>query len=149
MLSYSFPALQFMLSVSFDARWHLSFHHGVSITLILEFNDSWDGKTNLGGYKNKGRTGFGILGSQSCAFSVAFVRNNNGWNTTQCTEAMMQWTVDKSGRLHMTNFVCTVMYWEREIKANCTCVLKHWTLSNRGTEARGRICLPESPVLHF
>lgn len=65
-------ALQFMLSVSFNVRWHSSFQDGGSITLTLDFNDSWDGKTNLGG-----ENGFSILGSQSCAFSMAFMENNN------------------------------------------------------------------------
>lgn len=99
-----FCAWQFMLSVSFDARWHSSFQDSDSIILIQEFNDSWDGKTNLGGGKN----GFSILGSETCAFSVALMENNSSWNMTQCKISVtMQYSLTLDTVDKMTNFKYT------------------------------------------
>lgn len=67
-----YSALQFILSVSFDARCHSSLQVGASATMILELNDSCDGKRDAGVQK---ANWFNIL--ESCTGFVAFVENNN------------------------------------------------------------------------
>lgn len=137
MLSYGFSAPQFMPSVLFDARWHSSFQDCASITLIQEFNDSWDGKTNLGGEKKC----FSILGSRRSALSVASTQSLE-CDTYRISPTMQySLTLEPADWLVSKTHLCTVT----DIRSSWN---ETWGFSEYGTEemSLGRNKIKIGPV---